>query len=130
VCEQLTPDDELLFRRIPPGTRWFVPPDRITSSNFKLREDEEGISVHRALLASVEDVLTKWGAMPGSFLTAATVGQVRSLTDATGEPLHLDVVAVPKDDDPGHAEIRGPALRERTKPAADALKTLFMRFTE
>ena len=65
MCEESIPDDEILFRRIPPGTRWFVPPDRITSSNYTLRKGEEGISVHRALLVSAEDVLRKPGACPG-----------------------------------------------------------------
>ncbi len=129
MCEQSIPDDELLFRRIPPGTRWFAPPDRITSSNFKLREGEEGISVHRALLVSAEDVLKMPGAIPGSFLTKATAGAIRQLTDATREPLRLDVVAIAVENDPSHAEIRGLALRERSKPAADVLKTLFKRVT-
>lgn len=129
MCEQSIPDDERLFRRIPPGTRWFAPPDRITSSNFKLSEDDEGISVYRARIVSAEDVLKKPGAIPGSFVTAAMAGTVRRLTDATGEPLRLDVVAVADENDPGHAEIRGRALRERSKPGADALKTLFKRVT-
>jgi len=129
VCEQSILDDEPLFRRIPPGTRWFAPPDRITSSNFRLRGTEEGISVYRALVVSAEDVLGKAGAIPGSFLTAATAGAIRQLTDATGELLRLDVVAVADENDPGHAEIRGLALRERSKAAADALKTLFERVT-
>ena len=129
MCEQSIPDDERLFRRIPPGTRWFAPPDRLTSSNFRLREGEQGISVYRARVVSAEDVLKKPGVMPGSFLTEATAGAIRQLADATGEPLRLDVVAVADENDPGHAEIRGLALRERSKPAADALKTLFERVT-
>ena len=40
VGEALIPDDEPLLRRVPPGTRWFAPPDRITSANFVLREGE------------------------------------------------------------------------------------------
>ncbi len=127
MCEQSIPDDEPVFRRIPPGTRWFAPPDRITSPNFKLREGEEGISVYRARVVSTEDVLRKPGVIPGSFLIEATAGAIRQLTDARGEPLHLDVVAVAAENDPGHAEIRGLALQERSKPAADALKTLFQR---
>ncbi|MFH1921741.1 MAG: hypothetical protein ABIP48_17900 [Planctomycetota bacterium] len=129
MCEQSIPDDELLFRRIPPGTRWFAPPDRLTSSNFRLREGEEGISVYRARVVSADNVLKKPGVIPGSFLTETTAGAIRRLTDATGEPLHLDVVAVADKSDSGHAEIRGIALRERSKPAADALKTLFKRVT-
>ena len=127
VCEQSIPDDERLFHRIPPGTRWVAPPDRITSANFKLREGEEGISVYRARVVSAEDVLEKPGVIPGSFLTQATAGAIRQLNDATAEPLRLDVVAVADEDDPGHAEIRGLCIRDRSKPAADALKTLFKR---
>ncbi len=128
ASEELISDDELLFRRIPRGTLWLAPPDdRVTSSNFKLRKGERGISVYRAGLVSPEDVLNKPGAIPGSFLTQATVGAVRQLADAAGEPLGLDVVAVADEDNPGHAEIRGVALQERVKPAADALKTLFKR---
>ena len=129
MCEQSISDDERLFRRIPPGTRWVAPPDRITSSNFKLCEDEDGISVYRARIVTAEDVLKKPGAIPGSFLTEATAGAIRRLSDAVGEPLYLDVVAVADENDPGHAEIRGLALRNRSKPAADALKTLFQRVT-
>ena len=128
--ERSIPDDERVFRRILPGTRWFVPPDRITSPNFKLREGEQGISVYRAMIVSPEEVLKKPGVIPGSFLTEATAGAIRQLADATGEPLDLDVVAVTDENDPGHAEIRGRALRQRTRPAADALKTLFKRVTD
>lgn len=129
VYEQSIPDDERLFRRIPPGTRWFAPPDRVTSANFTLRENEEGISVYRACVVSAENVLKKPGTISGSFLAEATAGAIRRLIDAAGEPLHLDVVAVADENDPGHAEIRGLALRERGKPAADALKILFKRLT-
>ncbi len=129
MSENSIPDDEPVFRRIPPGTRWFAPPDRITGSNFKLREGEEGISVYRACLVSAEDVLKKPGVIAGSFLTEATAGAIRRLADAAGELLRLDVVAVAAENDPGHAEIRGLALRERSKAAADALKTLFKRVT-
>ena len=49
--------------------------------------------------------------VPGSFLAKATAGAIRRLTDAKHEPLRLEVVAVADENNPGHAEIRGPALQ-------------------
>ena len=50
---------EILYRRIPPGTNWFEPPDRISSMNFKLRPGELGLSVYRAGAVDVQGVLSK-----------------------------------------------------------------------
>lgn len=38
---QRIPDEEILFRRIPPTTPWFEPPDRISTVNFKLKPGED-----------------------------------------------------------------------------------------
>lgn len=125
--ERTIPDDEVLFRRIPPGEAWFEPPDRITSANFKLRKsrNELGLSTYRAAKVSAEAVLSKPDAIAGSFVAAATVGDIRALKDGNGKPLHLDVVAVGDEDDPGHAEIRCPVPGTMPNSAAVALKKLF-----
>jgi hypothetical protein len=129
VSEQSIPDDEVLFRRIPPIKPWFEPPDRITSANFRLRKSrrELGLSSYRASMVSAEDVLAKPDAIAGSFVVMATAGEIRSLKDGNGNPLHLDVVAVGDEDDPGHAEVRGPVPGAMPDSASVALKRLFRR---
>jgi hypothetical protein len=118
-------DDEILLRRIPPGSAWFEPPDRISSFNFKLKPDETGLSVYRARIVDCLQVLQKPQAIPGSRLAWTTAGEIRALKNAKGEPLHLDVVAVADEDDPGHAEIRGPEAGTLSTSAVKALKKLF-----
>jgi hypothetical protein len=129
VPERTIADDEVLYRRIPPGNDWFEPPDRISSLNFKLNlklhPDELGISVYRASACNVAEVLTKPEAIPGSGVAQTTVGQIRAARDKEGKPLNLDVVPVKDENDPGHAEIRGAILREKPKIAAKALRDLF-----
>ena len=123
--ERTIADDEVLYRRIPPGEDWFEPPDQISSLNFKLRPNELGISVCRAITVDVAEVLSKPGAIAGSRVAQVTVGQIRDARDSKGNPLHLDVVSVNDENDPGHAEIRGPVLGTHAKIAAKALKKLF-----
>jgi hypothetical protein len=127
VSLQNIADDEVLFRRIPPGTRWFEPPNRITSANFKLRKNlnELGLSLYRASKVSPSDILHKPGAIPDSLIAQATVGNIRKLTDGNGKPLGLDVVVVNDENDPGHAEIRGPVPGVITNSAAQSLRQLF-----
>jgi len=130
VSDELIPDDEVLYRRIPPGKHWFEPPDRITSANFKLRKKkdgtkEEGLSVYRASIVSPAEVLSKPQAIPGSRVAWATAGEVRGLRNAKGEPLNLRVLPVDDQDDPGHAEIRGPEPGKLSKSATHALRGLF-----
>ena len=84
MSEQPIPDDEILYRRIPPGEKWFEPPDRITSANFKLRKKddgtkEEGLSVYRANVVSPAEVLCKPDAIPGSRVAWARAGDIREL---------------------------------------------------
>ena len=99
------PDDEVLYRRIPPGENWFQPPDRINSTNFKLRDGEMGVSVYRERIIDATGVLGKPQAIPGSRIAAATVGQIRAAKNGKGEPLNLDVVPISDENDPGHSEI-------------------------
>ena len=118
-------DDEVLYRRIPPGESWFQPPDRISSGNFKLQGDELGISVYRAITVDVAGVLSKPEAIAGSRVAQTTAGQIRAASDTKGDPLGLDVVPVDDENDPGHAEIRGPVPAVISSSAAKALKKLF-----
>ena len=98
-------DDEIVGRRIPPDAPWFQPPDQVTSFNFKLRPGEPGLSVFRLSLADADAILsTDKGAIPGSRLAAARVGDIRRLENSKGEPLHLDVVSDDEEGrNPGHA---------------------------
>lgn len=118
-------DNEILFRRIPPGSPWFEPPNRIASFNFKLKPQETGISVYRERIISGLDVLKKPQAIPGSLLAWATAGEIRTLTNAAGQSLQLDVIPVADEYDPGHAEIRGPESGKLSTSAAKALSRLF-----
>jgi hypothetical protein len=129
VCEQTIPDDEVLYRRIPPVKPWFEPPDRITSANFRLCKARKdlGLSAYRASRVSAEAVLAKPDAIPGSFVVVATVGEIRALKNGNGNPLHLDVVAIGDENDPGHAEIRCPVPGTMPESASAALKGLFRR---
>lgn len=88
-----------------------------------------GLSVDRANRVGAADVLAKPDAIPGSFLVAATAGEIRMLRDGNGEPLPLDVVAVRDENDPGHAEIRGPVSGTLSNSASLALKRLFRRLS-
>jgi hypothetical protein len=128
VSETKIADDEVLYRRIPPSQAWFEPPDRATTANFKLRPGEDGLSVYRKSIVSASDVLNKPGTVPGSGLVEATAEQIRAAEDANGNQLHLDVVPVNDEHDPGHAEIRGSALLQHKNSTAKALKRVFVGF--
>ena len=130
MSDQAIADNEVLYRRIPPGLRWFEPPDRPTSASFKLRkrEDgqfEEGLSVYRAAIISEVEVLVKPEAIEGSTVAQATAGEIRGLRNAERKLLNLSVVAVCDENDPGHAEVRGPVPRKLPNGAPRALKGLF-----
>jgi hypothetical protein len=101
-------DDEIVYRRIPPGEAWLDTFDRITSGNFKLRHrtGELGISVFRASLTTPTEMLAGPEVIPGSRIAAATVGDIRRLMHVDGSPLNLEVVPVPLVNNLGHAEIR------------------------
>ncbi len=118
-------DHEVLYRRIPPGETWFQPPSRISSCNFKLRPGESGISVYRAIAIDLAGVLNKPEAVEGSRVAETTAGQIRATRNGKGDPLRLDVIPVNDENDPGHAEIRGPDCGKISGGAAKALSKLF-----
>lgn len=120
-------DDEVLLRRIRPGTDWFQPPDRISSLNFKLRRTELGLSVFRNGAVSEQGLLNRADTIAGSFIVRATAGDIRALSGMDGQSLQLDVVAVDDEDNPGHAEIRGPTPGKLSERASKALRDLFAR---
>lgn len=128
LSQQQIGDDEKVCRRIPPSEQWFEPPN-ITSANFKLdtRINEQGVSVYRLSVVTAEQVLKKPGAIPGSFIVAATVGQIRLLKNGQGDPLNLDVVAVDDAYNPGHSEIRGPTPGKLSNAASRSLQRLFQQ---
>ncbi|HUE73405.1 MAG TPA: hypothetical protein VMP01_21180 [Pirellulaceae bacterium] len=121
------PDDEIVYRRIPPTMPFFESPDRVTTQNFKLdqRQQELGLSVYRAAVVTAAIVLAKGNAVPGSRIVQARVGEIRVLAGGDGKPLHLDVIVVADEHDPGHAEIRGPEQGKLTPSASKALQRLF-----
>lgn len=129
MCEQRIADEEIVYLRIPDGSPWREPPNRITSANFKLnhKRGDLGLSVYRDIVVTSADVLAKPGVTPGCFLAAATVGKIRELKDGAGNPRCLDVIAVDDEDDPGHAEIRGPEPGKFKKSVPRALCDLFKR---
>jgi hypothetical protein len=114
-------DNEVVYRRIPLAEGWFEPPDRISSCNFKLRQNELGISVYRAAMIDVAGVLNRPEVKGEYRVAATTVGKIRAARNGKGEPLNLDVVPVNDENDPGHAEIRG----RIPSGAAKALSHLF-----
>lgn len=120
-------DDELVYRRVPPVTPWFEPPDQVSTANFKLdqRHGELGLSVYRASVVSAQEVLAKSDAIPGSHVTRARVGDIRALVNGQQQPLQLDVIIVDDENDPGHAEIRGPVAGRLAPAASKALRELF-----
>lgn len=130
MSDQEIGDDEIVFRRVPQSTPWFEPPDRITTANYKLdrRRHEMGLSVYRKEIVSPDEVLSQPDAIPGSFLTSASVGDIRNLKNGKGEDLNLDVIAVDDEDNPGHAEIRGPEPGKLAPAASKALQNLFNRW--
>lgn len=121
------PDEEVVYRRIPPVMPFFEEPDRVTPANFKLdhRVNELGLSVYRESIVTPDQVLAMEMAIPGSRITAARVGDIRKLQGGDGKWLQLDVIIANDDNDPGHAEIRSPQPGVLTNSAAKALRGLF-----
>lgn len=121
------PDDEVVYRRIPPVLPFFEEPDRVTSSNFKLdrRRSELGLSVYRAAVVTMADVLQKPDAIANSRIVSARVGEIRQLIAGDNSPLQLDVIIVDDENNPGHAEIRSPQLGTLKESASKALQRLF-----
>lgn len=125
--EQRIDDDEIVYRRVPPTSPWMEEEDRVTTANFKLnrKRGELGLSVYRSRIISMEDVLQHEDAIRGSRIAQAMVRDIRNLKNKADEPLLLDVVAVDDEDNPGHAEIRGPDPGTLTRAASRALQELF-----
>jgi len=97
------PDDELILRRIPNQTYFLgnLTNPRINHHNFELEEDEDGVSCNRESLMSVEMLLNRPEAIPGSRAARAITSKIRALG--------LDIIDVPDVIDPtnvGHCEIR------------------------
>ena len=120
-------DEEVVYRRVPSTLPWLEPPDRVTTANFKLdqRRSEQGLSVYRQAVVTIDDVLAKPDAIPGSHVARATVGAIRALCNGRQEPLNLDVIIVAAENNPGHAEIRGPQPGKLSQAASNALRNLF-----
>lgn len=112
-------DDEIVYRHVPGGPTWQVPPDgRMSSVNCRLRQGEVGLSVSRAKLTTATDLMARVGDPAcGSRIAAARVGAVRALG--------FDVVPVSIPDDPGHAEIRPVSIGLGTKTARRQLSAVF-----
>src|SRR5487761_1850544 len=96
-------DDEILYRRIPVSKGWIdeygVRPDAFESR----ADDDTGLSVYRAMFVSLEDA-AKGLNKRGYYVLAMRAGDLR----AAG----IDVVPLPHDDLPGHAEIPSLAYKE------------------
>lgn len=112
-------DDEVVLRHVPGGATWQAPPDgRISSVNFRLRPDETGYSVSRAVLTSADQLLARLGNLAtGSRIAVARVADIRALG--------FEVVPDPIPDDSGHAEIRPVTADPATKSAQRALAAAF-----
>lgn len=127
MADERIPDEEIVYRRIPPSLPFFEDPDRITTQSFKLdrRRGDWGLSVYRATVVTSQDVLAKPEAVEGSHIASASVGDIRNLVGGDGKKLLLDVLIVDDEDNPGHAEIRGPQPGELSPSASKALRGLF-----
>ncbi len=100
-------DDEIVYRRIPPGSTFVKPGPAVTSANFKPRAHlgETSISVNRAsstsperLLAMVDDeAIARLGPRTEWLVAAARAGDIRGLG--------FNVVPNELPYDPGHALI-------------------------
>lgn len=121
-------DDEVVYRRIPPEPPFHKPENWLTTANFKLdhRRSEQGLSVYRSRIRSLEQVLDDPIAVPNSFAVRATVGEIRRLANGKGDQLSLDVISCDEGGrNPGHAEIRGLVPGRLSSSASKALRDLF-----
>ncbi len=127
MSDRQIPDDEIVYRRIPPGIDFFAEPDRVSTNNFKLDKNrgDQGLSVYCHSVVSPDQILKKSDAVSGSRIAAAKVGDIRTLHGGDGKHLLLDVIVVDDDADPGHAEIRGPEAGKLSRSAGKALRDLF-----
>ena len=118
-------DDEIVVRwidRSDPSR--FRPPDRVSSGNFKERKGERGVSAFRLSRTSTDQILkSETRGDPSDYIfVAATVGAIRALTNAAGQPFQLDVVSDELEGEkPGHSLIVGTI----SEAASKALSRLF-----
>ena len=96
-------DDEMLYRRVPVSKSWIdeygVRPDA-----FEPRADDDtGLSVYRAKFISLEDA-ARGLSKRGYYVLAMRAGNLR----AAG----IEVVPMPLDDLPGHAELPSLAFKD------------------
>ena len=107
MADERLSDDEIVYRRI---LKKDVKQNRIPRNQFKLRSNEEGISVNRAALITRTNVIAKGNSSFEYLLAQATIGDIRQLLADDGTHLRLDVIPTHTDEDPSHAEIRGPVI--------------------
>jgi hypothetical protein len=96
------PDDAIVLRHIPGGSTFQQPPShRITSRNFQLRADEDGVSVSlsstSSMMADATAMLRRLKTAVESKIGFASVRDVRKLG--------FDVVPAQTKDDPMHSII-------------------------
>jgi hypothetical protein len=123
VADNRLSDDEVVYRRI--LTKDLRPQNRIPPPQFKLRKDEEGVSVNRAALISRRAVIAQGDARFEYHLAQAAIGAIRQLTADDGTHLQLEVIPTRIDEDPSHAEIRGPVAGVLPEGAPRQLARLF-----
>ena len=96
------PDDAIVLRHIPGGTTFQQPPEhRITSRNFQLRPEEDGVSVSLSspfsLGIDAGGVLRRFATSGDSKVGFASLSAIRNLG--------FGIVFKPTPDDPQHAII-------------------------
>jgi hypothetical protein len=97
-------DDEILYRRVPVSKGW-VDEHGVRPDAFEPRtDDHSGLSVYRARFVSLEDA-AKGLSKRGYYVLAMRAGDLR----AAG----INVVPMPQDDLPGHAELPSLAYQEQ-----------------
>lgn len=89
-------DDEILYRRVPVSMGW-VDDRGVWPDAFEPRADDRtGLSVYRARFVGLEDA-AKGLSKRGYYVLEMRAGDLRSAG--------IDIVPMPNDDLPGHAEI-------------------------
>jgi hypothetical protein len=96
-------DDEILYRRVPVSKGW-IDEHGVRPDAFEPRaSDDTGLSIYRASFVSLESA-AKGLSKRGYYVLVMRAGDLR----AAG----IDVVPMPRDDLPGHAEIPSLAYQE------------------
>lgn len=111
-------DEEIVYRRIPTKPEYFDPIVSPTPTPLAFRpreQDTTGLSVYRANYVSPQQVATNSRGAK-FFVASLRVCDLR----ANG----IDVVARPKPDEPGHAEISSLTYLERNTDSAREMQQL------